>query len=397
MTTNDRFAADLRRRLHANANERPADGQLATVVAAVAATPQRRSIVARLTWAPGRIGPLPARPLRYGLLAAALVGVLGGSALLGGGSGPSTSRTVFEGTWTTTDPADHSTMTLVVGAGSAPAVRFEDDLATGAACLNDVVKHFTAYGTATIEGFSLSVRYPNGGGCGLVSTPMSQTFDYAGATDTLSDQDHLSWIRVALGGEPGTPPPGSAATPPFPTDACFERAADTYYGASVDGVSVRITIPATGTWYGITRQFRLFRGSCVSGPLIRASLLTHVMSDTCHWDTAGVAVTSAAEAAATLSRDPAAIVKIDGLAADRVELSVPASLDTSTCDEGSVLLWRSMDGETKVKPGTNATVYLLDFRGAVLLIAIFETPSDETDTPTLRAELDSIIESLVIT
>jgi len=79
----DQFAAQLRQHLLESANERPADGQLAAVVAHVAATNQRRSIVAVLADPPARLGP--SRTMGYGFVAGALLVALV-AALLGGGS-----------------------------------------------------------------------------------------------------------------------------------------------------------------------------------------------------------------------------------------------------------------------------------------------------------------------
>src|SRR4029078_9860921 len=144
---------------------RPADGQLARVIDGVAATQQRRSATARLTWNPGRISPLPSAVLRYGLAALALArGAVVGAGVAGG---PSQPNTVFEGTWITIDPVDGSGMTLVVGPGPTPAVYFEDGYASGLACINDPVKRFMARGTGDISGNRIVATFPDGGSCGL--------------------------------------------------------------------------------------------------------------------------------------------------------------------------------------------------------------------------------------
>lgn len=97
---NDRFDAQLREHLLGTADARPADGQLEGVLRAVSGTAQRRKVVARLTWFPGRVGPVPTRPLRYALVAAALVAVMAAAALIVG-TNPARS-TPFEGTWIST-------------------------------------------------------------------------------------------------------------------------------------------------------------------------------------------------------------------------------------------------------------------------------------------------------
>jgi len=197
---NDRFSVELRQHLLETANERPADDQLATIVADVAATPQRRPMIARLPGLRGRIGTFPAA-VRFGLIALALVlAVVAGAILAGwGATRPSTP---FEGTWTATDIPDGSTMNLYVGSGPTPAVRFEDLFATGAACIQDQSKVFTADGVGEISGNRLVVSYPNGGGCGSVKVPIDGTYLYDGDTRTLRDQDGIVWTRIPGGDRP---------------------------------------------------------------------------------------------------------------------------------------------------------------------------------------------------
>jgi hypothetical protein len=210
---NDRFAAQLRQHLLDSADERPADGQLASVVGRVATTGQRLPLVARLTQNPDRIGPFPPAALRFGLIAVALtLAAMAGAILAGGASGPST---VFEGTWITIDPADGSGMTLVVGPGRTPAVYFEDGYASGAACVNDAVKRFTARGNGAITDNRLLATFPDGGGCGSTTAGVGGGYDYIAASDMLVDQDGLAWHR-ALGPDRSTSLP---ATPAPATDA----------------------------------------------------------------------------------------------------------------------------------------------------------------------------------
>ena len=199
--TQDRFSAQLRQHLLESADERPAEGQLTAVVAAVNRTSQRTPLVARLTWNPGRIGAFPSVALRYGLIAAAMALATVGGALLGGGA--SGASTVFEGTWIAIDPVDRSGMTLVVAPGQTPAVYFEDGYASGDACVGDAVKRFTARGTAQISANRLVATFPDGGGCGSVTVEVPGTYVYDQRTDTLSDQDGLVWTR-ALGRTSGS-------------------------------------------------------------------------------------------------------------------------------------------------------------------------------------------------
>jgi hypothetical protein len=245
---NDRFAAQLRQHLLATADERPAEGQLATLNAGLAVTTQRRPIVARLLWNPGRFGPFPSTALRYGLVALALVGAIAGAALLGAGMGRSMA---FEGTWTSIDPDDGSTQNLVVGGGTSPTVLFVDEFATGDGCLNDAVKRFTAEGTGEISGNRLDVSFPDGGGCGLktVGVPIGH-LDYDAASDSLIDGQGLGWVRVGGGIVPATRAPVPSPTPrpsPRPGEATFTS---TIHGISIDYPSGWQIRPATEPWTG---------------------------------------------------------------------------------------------------------------------------------------------------
>ena len=216
---NDRFSVQLRQHLVDTANERPAEGHLAAIVEHVAVTSQRRPLTAWLPGVQGRIGRFPAA-LRYGLLALALVLAAVAGALLAGAGAPHPS-TPFEGTWTTIDIPDGSTMNLYVGAGAAPSVRFEDLFATGDACIADENKVFTADGVGAITGNRLVASYPNGGGCGSVLVPIAGEYAYDRGTDTLRDQDGIVWTRIPRGDGlvPTSPPEPSPSSSPTPGTA----------------------------------------------------------------------------------------------------------------------------------------------------------------------------------
>jgi hypothetical protein len=245
---NDKFAAQLRRHLVESADERPAEGQLAAIVESVATTRQRLPLVARLMWSPGRIGPVPTAAVRYGLLAAALAGAMAAGAIVGGGStGPST---VFDGTWTSTDPADGSVQLLVVGRGNAPAVYFEDGYATGEACVGDAVKRFTARGVGAISGHRLIVEYPDGGGCGLVTVEMAADYTYVAEQEILVDHDGLIWTR-ALGPQgpvPSGPIPSEPINTPRPTIEPTVPPTMQAVDATFTSPTYGITIGHPGSW-----------------------------------------------------------------------------------------------------------------------------------------------------
>ena len=284
---NDRFAAQLRQHLLETADERPADGQLARVIDGVAATTQRHSLTARLTWEPGRIGPFPSKALRLGLLAVALALAAAGGASLAGGPRPPSS--VFEGTWITIDPADGSGMTLVVGPGRTPAVYFEDGYASGLACVDDVVKRFTARGTGRISGNRLVATFPDGGGCGLRTVEVPGTYKYDQQRDTLSDQDGVVWTRALGDGSVtqalGTPAPTTSAeaetpsTTPRPSDpARYARFVSAMNGISIDYPESWEVKSATEPWTGGQLSFDTPGADIIFDPAFGGGLYIAIVS-----------------------------------------------------------------------------------------------------------------------
>ena len=256
---NDRFSAELRQHLLSTADERPADGRLAAIVEGVAVTRQRHPLVSRLPWSPTRLDAFPSRAMRYGLLAAALIVAVVGVAVFAVGQ---THRTPFEGTWTSIDPADGSTQTLVVGAGASPSVRFEDQFATGAACVNDAVKVFTADGTGVIADDHLATSFPDGGGCGSMTVRVILEFVYDDGTDSLRDQDGVDWVR-ARGDRPALPSPTTPT--PTPTEAPASPAptphpGETAFTSKINGFSMGVpkgwkSRAATQAWTGRQLDF----------------------------------------------------------------------------------------------------------------------------------------------
>ncbi len=405
---NDRFSAQLRQHLLDTADERPGDGQLAALVERVAVTGQRHPLAVRLAWFPGRIGPVPSAAVRYGLIAAALLGAIAGAAMLGGGAVP-IPGTVFEGTWTSTDPADGSTQILVVGEGTSPEVHFEDQFATGAACRRDVVKLFTADGSGELSGNRLDVSFPEGGGCVRMKVPMTGVYyDYDPRTDSLLDHELLRWVRVRDVDEPATQPsptdvptasPSVASAMPVP--GCIDFGGGGTYRATAGSLSLTVTVPATADapWHGLRDSFYLVRAPCLfGGPAwLEASLVDQVYADACDWAGTGVDVATPAEAADALAAQgglemsgPSG-VSLDGYTASRFDLSVPADFDATTCAEGTV---RLLDGVSNLDPGQTLAVYLVDVSGTTLALAINAYERDAT--PALIAEVDAIVSSLAI-
>ena len=193
---NDTFSLLLRRHVLKMADERPADGQLETVLRATSRTRQRRSWLVRLRWLVDPAAPFSNAQVRYGAAALALLVVTAMIAILAAGA--LGGRTVFEGRWTATDTTDRSTQTLVIGDGRSPSVHFEDDFSIDCQRRGDTSTAYVADGIGEIQDGRLVVRYASGG-CVLRLAPYDSDYTYDAATGTLLDDQSVRWVR--------TPPP----------------------------------------------------------------------------------------------------------------------------------------------------------------------------------------------
>lgn len=428
---NDRFTAHLRQHLVDTADERTPEGALVAIDARVAATTQQRPFAARLTWNPGRFGAFPTTAFRYALLAVALVVAMLAAALLAGGDGRST---VFQGQWTTTDPADGSVMFLFVGVGKRPTVRFEDLSTSGGACAADATKIFTANGSGTVDGDVLHVEFPDGGGCGLQTVPLGPgDYRHDTATDTLLDGLVQTWVRVveeasvppsvgpsveptpaaeptsdAIPSPHAIPSPGADSTPilspePTPTSppsaepsagdpaaGCIDVAAAGSYAAAAGAVVLTATLPNgfTTPWKGAQGGF-LLSAACFELSPIFVVAMTQADAVAPPCVPAGEPeVRTFAEAVAALSAPQGDDLSgplnltIDGHDAARFDVS-----DLATCPQfglwGGVLLGR----------GESGSIYVVDVDGVLLS---FELNSSGGATQVQVDEARAIVESLQI-
>jgi hypothetical protein len=188
----DQFSVQLRRHLLDTADERPADGRLEAVVERTLGMPQRLPWLARLRWRLDPIAPFNNPWLRYGAVVLSLLLLAGLALIAAGGSGPP-ARTVFEGTWTSTDTADRSTQTLVIGPGQNPTVHFEDDYSISCQRRGETSTVYSADGTAEITGDRLVFPIP-AGGCTRPVPAYTAFYDYDAATGTLLDYQSIRWV-----------------------------------------------------------------------------------------------------------------------------------------------------------------------------------------------------------
>jgi len=191
---------DLRDYFNSVALQRPAEGELARAIEATRALRPRPAWEAQLARLVSSLGWPASAALRYAVWLALLLLMLAllsvGFAGLGRppappGSGP------FEGRWRALDP-DGSDLLLVVSADESPDVRFEDNYASACADKGDSVTQWVSLGQGTVDGHSMSVHYPSGGGCS--SWHIEAYFDlfvYDADTHTLTDSLGNLWRRPA--------------------------------------------------------------------------------------------------------------------------------------------------------------------------------------------------------
>ena len=409
MTMNDRFAAQLRQHLVDSANERPAEGQLAALVDAVATTAQKPSVLARWTWFPGRVGSVPTAALRLGFVAVALAAALVAGMLIAGG--PTGRSTVFEGTWTAVDPGDGSLETLVVGAGGSPRVRFVDERSTGGACVADEVKVFTAAGDGTIVDDRLVVLWPNGGGCGSGTIEMGPgEYRYRQANDVLVDGDGLVWTRAS---EPQVMPSGEATSAPASAEPALSPSATSAPAPTAEGtlapseaagcipnggqtfdisageLTVTATVPADAgyEWQGDPRVFSL-DSQCEAGAIgINVVPFDVASANTCTGSPLAVAAFADAVAALAMQHESGVTGPVDltigGYAAARFDAA-----DLIGCTGGFGLIGGAIIGEFE-----HGSIYVIDVDGSILTVELNVadgTPAAQVD------EAREIVETFAI-
>lgn len=142
--------------------------------------------------------------------------------------------------------------------------------------------------------------------------------------------------------------------------------------------------------------------------LLSTWIVSHVYADACQWEgtlvEAGTTIDEIANRLASQKNRVATAVEdvtLGGMPAKRIELTVPADLDVTTChgDGGYVRFWPKpgpdeSGGFCCVAPGAKDTVYVVDLGGEPFVVDVTEGPEASTVD---RAELRSIVESIVIT
>ena len=133
-------------------------------------------------------------------------------------------------------------------------------------------------------------------------------------------------------------------------------------------------------------------------------VLTHVFSDVCQWGTLVDVGTTVDELVAALIEQEGreasapADVTLGGFPAKRIDLTVPADLDTATCTNGVLRYWPApgpdlSDGDCCAPPGSTDSVYVVDVAGNRLVVVARYYPGTPAEN---RAELQGVVDSIEI-
>jgi hypothetical protein len=198
--TDNELTRELSAYFDSVALQRPAEGELSRALDTTARIRPRPAWQAQLTGAVETLGGPASLGLRYALLLVLLLLALAllSLGLAGLGKPPSIPGPgPFEGRWRALDP-DGSDLSLVVGAGAAPDVRFEDNYASACANRGDSSTRWISFGTGLVDNGQMSVHYPDGGGCSTWRIEAYfDLFTYDADANTLTDSLGNLWRRPA--------------------------------------------------------------------------------------------------------------------------------------------------------------------------------------------------------
>lgn len=224
---------------------------------------------------------------------------------------------------------------------------------------------------------------------------------------------------VALGTAPASTPPVTdphatpAATPGSAPGATFPAfAVDPSYTCNLEAGtyggrfgSVRVTATTPTTWHGLQDVFHAEDEGCGGGGGVRLEITvaSEVYRDSCVWRGSGVEIGGRAARAAAFSEqtlfDVVGPIKTElgGYPARRYDFTVPVDLDTTSCSDSVLQLWRDPARLEGLGPTTfssgSMTVYFVAVEAVTLGVYVFK--GDEGITPDMFEELDAVVASLV--
>ena len=214
-------------------------------------------------------------------------------------------------------------------------------------------------------------------------------------------------VPTAVGGTatPSGPPAPSAIDQAVRLSGNGPLAAGSYYLDNryyTNASRLTITLPAGWT----TEEYgELYKDRDGPGEVKFITwVLTHVFSDACEWGTLVDVGTTVDELVTALTEQEGrkasvpTSVTVGGFPAKRLELTVPADLDTSTCTNGVLRYWPApgpdmSDGYCCARPGSTDTVLVVDIRGNVLVVVARHHPGSSAEN---LAELQGVVDSIEI-
>ena len=203
---------------------------------------------------------------------------------------------------------------------------------------------------------------------------------------------------------PGRASPVAASAPASPghDPSCTQLDLEAPYMANAGTLPVVITVPATSSspWSGRRDEFELQNAPCgsVGSVSIDAALVAHVDADSCYWKSSSVEAPTASHLVAQLQdqdghdRFVATDATLGPFRATRLDLSVPADLDATMCDDGVLGLWETRTGQRTIAPGTTIQVHVAEVDGVTLVVTADYHADDATTE--LLAEIDAMLATL---
>ena len=197
-------------------------------------------------------------------------------------------------------------------------------------------------------------------------------------------------------------PPEPTIAPTVEPSTCTQFDQEAVYTANAGTLPVGVVVPATASspWSGRPGEFELINAACGgSGTLrIKASLVAHVYADSCRWKGSSVEAPTVPEVVSQLQaqegHDTSATTdtSIGAFRATRLDLSVPADFDATTCDDGLLGLSETRAGMWTIDTGTTVQVYVAEVDGVtVVMTASYDL---EDATPALLATIDKMLATL---
>ncbi len=164
------------------------------------------------------------------------------------------------------------------------------------------------------------------------------------------------------------------------------------------GVPIRVTLPAGWSTFG---DFAVVSPAGPAAGYLAFWAVDDVNLDACHWNgRADIGPSADALVAGLVSQggmeatEPTAI-EIDGHAGQELVFSVPADLDVSMCEQGTISPWFEGDGDSRfyAAPGEREVVRVIDLNGGRALIN-HNVPDDIS--PEVSQQIQSMVTSIEI-